>query len=207
MDFSGCDVEQWRKALSDYALHINSKLAELDKFYTQALPPILQARNPTSYITKEELKKIMEWKLSRGKWRPRLLSFVSAADEEEVKKASQKAFAALPDLKEAVTAMCVVKGVGPATASAVLAAYAPQIAPFMSDEAMLAAHGSSNDYSLKRYLAFAEKLQNKAKELNIKAGFAMEGDNGSFTPSDIERALWSAAMGVKEKHRMSAECI
>ncbi|KAH9301615.1 hypothetical protein KI387_013198, partial [Taxus chinensis] len=134
---------------------------------------------------------------------PRLLSFVSAADEEEVKGASHKAFAALPDVKEAVSALCVLKGVGPATASAVLAAYAPHIAPFMSDEAMLAALGSSQDYSLKQYLAFTHKLQNKAKELNAEVGSVMEGDNGLFTPSDIERALWSAAMGAKKLAHVS----
>lgn len=66
--------------------------------------------------------------------RPRLLDFVSALDEAVVKSASQKAFQALPDISKAISELTVLKGVGPATASAVLAAYAPDVAPFMSDE-------------------------------------------------------------------------
>ncbi|KAI3760727.1 hypothetical protein L1987_51126 [Smallanthus sonchifolius] len=96
--------------------------------------------------------------------RPRLLDFVSSLDEETVKSASLKAFKSLPEVSKAVSELTVLKGVGPATASAVLAAYAPDVAPFMSDEA-------------------------KAKELSA--------DGDVFTPSDVERALWSSAIGVK----------
>lgn len=66
--------------------------------------------------------------------RPRLMDFVKGLDDAVVESASRKAFAALPDLKRAITELTVLKGVGPATASAVLAAYAPDVAPFMSDE-------------------------------------------------------------------------
>ena len=66
--------------------------------------------------------------------RPRLLGFVSSLDEESVKSASKKAFLALPDVSKAVSELTVLKGVGPATASAVLAAFDPAVAPFMSDE-------------------------------------------------------------------------
>ena len=51
-----------------------------------------------------------------------------------MESASRKAFESLPDLAKAVPELTVLKGVGPATASAVLAAYAPGVAPFMSDE-------------------------------------------------------------------------
>ncbi|XP_057802066.1 uncharacterized protein LOC131017355 [Salvia miltiorrhiza] len=131
----------------------------------------------------------MEWKLSRGKWRPRLLSFVSSLDDALVRDASRKAFAALPDVSKAVSGLTVLKGVGPATASAVLAAYAPHVAPFMSDEAMTAVIGNSKDYSLKRYVAFVEKMQDKAKELS--------SPDDIFTPSDVERALWSCSAAAK----------
>ncbi|THF98143.1 hypothetical protein TEA_004147 [Camellia sinensis var. sinensis] len=122
-------------------------------------------------------------------FRPRLLDFVSSLDEALVKSASQKAFQSLPDISKAVSELTVLKGVGPATASAVLAAYAPDVAPFMSDEAMVAALGNSKDYTLKQYILFVDKLQAKAKELSAK------GD--TFTPSDVERAVWSSAIGAK----------
>lgn len=70
-------------------------------------------------------------------FRPRLLEFVSSLDEAVVKSASQKSFQSLPDISKAVSELTVLKGVGPATASAVLAAYAPDVAPFMSDEVNL----------------------------------------------------------------------
>jgi 3-methyladenine DNA glycosylase/8-oxoguanine DNA glycosylase len=95
--------------------------------------------------------------------RSRLLNFVANLSDDDVRTASRKAFAALPNLKEAIAHLSTLKGVGPATASAVLAAHMPSIVPFMSDEAMVAALGGVKDYSMKVYLLFAEKLQVKSK--------------------------------------------
>lgn len=117
------------------------------------------------------------------------MDFVSALDEDLVKSSSQKAFKSLPDISKAISELTVLKGVGPATASAILAAYAPDVAPFMSDEAMEAALGNSKDYTAKQYLLFANKLQAKAKELS--------SEEATFTPSDVERALWSSVVGTK----------
>ncbi|KAK9097109.1 hypothetical protein Sjap_022606 [Stephania japonica] len=195
MDFSCCDAAIWRDALSSYQSRLESlqkpNLVELDEFYRLQLPKLLHQRNPNPHIAKPELSQLMQWKLIRGKWRPRLMGFVSSLDESLVESASRKAFESLPDVSRAVSELTVLKGVGPATASAVLAAFAPDVAPFMSDEAMVAVLGHSKDYSLKQYLAFAEKLQLKAKELSI------EGCH--FTPSDLERALWSASIGAKSQ--------
>ncbi|XP_043712145.1 uncharacterized protein LOC122660947 [Telopea speciosissima] len=193
MDFACSDISVWKDALSCYQSRLESLnkpgLPELDDFYRNQLPLLLRERNPKPYIAKPELSKLMQWKLTRGKWRPRLLDFVSSLDETLVKSASQKAFESLPDISKAISELTVLKGVGPATASAVLAAYAPDAAPFMSDEAMLAALGNSKDYTLKQYVLLTEKLQAKAKELSL------EGD--TFTASDVERSLWSSAIGAK----------
>eukprot|EP00268_Persea_americana_P043341 TRINITY_DN4354_c1_g1_i2.p1 TRINITY_DN4354_c1_g1~~TRINITY_DN4354_c1_g1_i2.p1 ORF type:complete len:220 (-),score=48.65 TRINITY_DN4354_c1_g1_i2:480-1139(-) len=195
MDFRCSDAAVWKDALASYQTRVESlslaknELVRLDDFYTKQLPILLRQRNPTPYISKPELSTLMQWKLTRGKWRPRLMDFVSSLDEPQVQSASERAFQSLPDIAKAITELTTLKGVGPATASAVLAAYAPEIAPFMSDEAMVAAIGSSKDYTLKQYLIFAEKLQTKAKELS------MGGD--LFTPSDVERALWSSSVGAK----------
>jgi hypothetical protein len=44
------------------------------------------------YITKAELTKLVQWKLTRGKWRPRLLKFAEEQDDSVVRAASQTAF-------------------------------------------------------------------------------------------------------------------
>ncbi|XP_068340887.1 uncharacterized protein [Pyrus communis] len=191
--FESSTLGLWKESLSSYSSRIEllnkPDLVSLDEFYRHQLPPLLRQRNPNPFITTSELSDLMRWKLSRGKWRPRLLDFVSSLDDSVVKSASERAFRSLPDISKAISELTVLKGVGPATASAVLAAYAPDVAPFMSDEAMVAALGNSKDYTLKQYLLFANKLQEKAKELSA------EGD--TFTPSDVERALWSCTVGAK----------
>ncbi|RRT32395.1 hypothetical protein BHE74_00012094 [Ensete ventricosum] len=114
-------------------------------------------------------------------FRPRLLDFVSSLDEASVESASRRAFAALPDLSKAVSELTVLNGVGPATASAVLAAYAPDVAPFMSDEVGLRI-GWKKDYSFALTLLYLQDLS---------------ADGNIFTPADVERALWSSAVGSK----------
>ncbi|XP_029125825.1 uncharacterized protein LOC109791858 isoform X2 [Cajanus cajan] len=173
MEFGCSNTSAWKEALSAYPSRLHSlsleknkpDLVSLDDFYRNHLPPLLHRRNPNPFITTRELSDLMRWKLTRGKWRPRLLDFVSSLDDAVVKFASQKAFQSLPDVSKAVSELTVLKGVGPATASAVLAAFAPHLIPFMSDQAMEAALGNSKDYSLKQYLKFTEKLQMKAKVL------------------------------------------
>ncbi|VFQ83907.1 unnamed protein product [Cuscuta campestris] len=122
----------------------------------------------------------MRWKLARGKWRPRLLDFVSSLDDAVVKSASQAAFLSLPDVSKAVLELTVLKGVGPATASALLAAYVPDVTRFMSDEAMEAVIGNSKDYSLKQYLVFVDKLQCKAKRFDLNKRCLFSSDPPSF---------------------------
>lgn len=138
MDFKSLDTHLWREALFSYDAAIKNlgktNLITLDDFYRKELPDLLHRRDPDPYITTHELSRLMEWKLARGKWRPRLLSFVSSLDDAVVRDASRKAFASFPDVSKAISELTVLKGVGPATASAVLAAYAPDLAPFMSDE-------------------------------------------------------------------------
>ncbi|GAB4852413.1 hypothetical protein Ancab_016607 [Ancistrocladus abbreviatus] len=193
MNFKCSDVNVWEEALSSYPTHLASlnkpNLVPLDEFYRTQLPFLLRSRQPTPYLTRSDLFSLMQWKLTRGKFRPRLLNFISSLEEDLVKSASEKAFLSLPDLAKAVSELTVLKGVGPATASAVLAAYAPDVAPFMSDEAMEVVLGDSKDYSLKRYLVLADKLQTKAKELT--------SEDRVFTASDVERAIWSSIVGAK----------
>ncbi|CAH0480598.1 unnamed protein product [Peronospora belbahrii] len=144
-------------------------LTELDAWYLVSFPSILQTREPKPYITHEELQRLMEWKLKKGKWRPQLMKFIMSLSEKEVEKASREAFETLKagDLRTATEALCVLKGVGPATASAVLAAYDESV-PFMADEALDAIAGiiGPRKYTLPHFLSFVKVLRAKAKWLN-----------------------------------------
>ena len=62
--------------------------------------------------------------------------------------------------------LAVLRGVGPATASAVLAAIDPVRAPFMADEAMEAIPGFGlRKYTLKAYSQFRRALVERAESL------------------------------------------
>ncbi|KAK8937469.1 hypothetical protein KSP39_PZI012047 [Platanthera zijinensis] len=187
MEFSCSNLSSWKSSLASYDSCLESlqkpDLISLDAFYRKEIPLLIRQREPQPFIARPELHRLVRWKLSRGKWRPRLLDFASSLPETLVESASKKAFASLPDLRKAVSELTVLKGIGPATASAILAAYAPNVAPFMSDEAMVATLGSAKEYTLKQYLYFAEKLQEKAKSFSVRYCYA--------TPSDIWRAIHS----------------
>ena len=51
---------------------------------------------------------------------------------------TKKAFRKLPNLEQAINALGNLKGVGTTMASALLAAAAPESAPFMADECLMA---------------------------------------------------------------------
>ncbi|KAK9811619.1 hypothetical protein WJX72_007087 [[Myrmecia] bisecta] len=174
----------------------NEKLTDLERWFFEELPVAFVGRSPP-YMTAAELVQLMDWKLTRGKWRPRLLDFVKAHSADIVQQTTQEAFdhlsradmkaaASQAQVKQAIETLNKLKGIGPATASAVLTAYDATV-PFMSDEAMAAALSGSKEYTLKQYLLLVEALQQKAQKLSVT-------DEGrGWTAKTVERCLWSAA--------------
>ena len=79
MDFQCLNRSVWKEALSSYSARIVSlnkpQLVSLDDFYCNQLPALIRQRNPNPYITTSELSKLMQWKLTRGKWRFLFLFF------------------------------------------------------------------------------------------------------------------------------------
>ncbi|VDI32892.1 Hypothetical predicted protein [Mytilus galloprovincialis] len=97
--------DQYKSALKAKSERLNDKkkkdLIQIDLWFQEELPKNIQGRKE-KHITHDELCKLMKWKLTRGKFRPRLEQMVKENSEEDVLKASKKAFSVLPNVSEAI---------------------------------------------------------------------------------------------------------
>jgi hypothetical protein len=187
--------EEWNRHYSEYHRALDpvpanppkgrtgKSLPEWESYVWDELPAILSTRAPP-YITQEELSNITTWKLMRGKWRPRLQALVNSNDDESVREASAAAFGRVDsDPGAAVDALCELKGVGPATAAAVLAILRSDV-PFMSDELLSTVPAMNGElkYTKKVFLTLLEESRKKARDLG-------EG----WTARKVERAAFANA--------------
>uniref|UniRef100_A0A4X2L5Y5 Uncharacterized protein n=1 Tax=Vombatus ursinus TaxID=29139 RepID=A0A4X2L5Y5_VOMUR len=188
----GCDDPQcWTAVLGCYKEVVRAKegksrkLVALDAWYQEELPASIRERKE-KYLTRGELLKLMEWKLVRGRFRPRLQHLVATNPEELVKQCTAAAFSLLPNVEAAITELSQLKAVGPATASAILAAGAPETIAFMADEAVAAVPDLPVlQYTLKHYILYLDKIRACAKRLN------QVDASSEWTPHQIEMCLWT----------------
>ncbi|XP_074598162.1 protein amun [Brevipalpus obovatus] len=188
---------QWSYVLGQYSTVLSARaqetrskpgeLIKLDKWYQEQLPKIIQSRGKDRLLVHEELVQVTKWKLWRGKNRAHLLDLVRINTENAVKTVTKKAFRKIPNnINGAITALTTLKGIGPATASAVLAAGAPECCPFMADECMVSTPGvEATDYTIAEYVVFAEAIKNICERLKEK------DPESKWTPHKIELALWT----------------
>lgn len=147
-------------------------------------------------LERDELEKITAWKLRRGKFRPRLQQLVAQNSEAAVREQSTAALRAAADAArastdeafaaaaaKAVQALCVLRGVGPATASAVLALAAPRAFGFMADETLTTVLRGPFKYSEAECSALQLSLRVRAREL---------GD--ALSPHELSQALWASSV-------------
>jgi hypothetical protein len=182
------DRRRWRRALERYDAVIAgqgvARLPELDAWYRNELPRAIGGRS-SPHVTLEELVRVTEWKMARGVWRARNLALVKANPPAAVAAAGRGALAAAPALRAPIQRLAELKGVGPATASAVAAAAFPDAYPFF-DELVSAQVPGLGDvaYTLPFYVRYAEALRGRAAGLGA-----------DWTPVAVERALWAEAGG------------
>jgi len=185
-------TERWHDALASYEAVVSrqrvARLAELDRWYRDELPGAIAARDKP-YITHADLVRLTEWKMARGVWRAPNLVLVRGNDARQVVDTSTEAFAAVPLPTKPIAMLATLAGVGPATASAAVSAYAPEMYPFF-DELVAAQVPSLGavKWTIGYYEQYAEALRARAEALG-------EG----WTPTTVERAVWASVGGKAGK--------
>ena len=181
--------EEWEKWLQCYpkvmrlyaAKKKKEKLIKLDDWYQKALKLEVDKRKPL-YLKKDELKKLMERKLTRGKFHPRLTELIKSITEKDIKEITNKSYGHIKEPEVAIKELRKVKGVGPAPASAIMTYFCPEKYAVMADESVQSLLSGKIDYTLKYYLLHLEKIHLR-KELS-------RGES-LWTAHDVELALSS----------------
>lgn len=173
------------------------ELIKLDNWYQNELPKRIKSRGKDAHLIHEELVQTMKWKQTRGKFYPQLSYLVKVNTPRAVMMETKKAFRKLPNLEQAITALSNLKGVGTTMASALLAAAAPEKAPFMADECLMAIPEIEGiDYTTKEYLNFVQHIQQTVERLNS------EGNSVLWNPHNVELALWTHYVASELKPEM-----
>ncbi len=188
------DCAVWQRALAAYpsvlAAQGDARLAELDTWYHNEFAADLACREPLA-LTYDELERVTAWKMRRGVWRERNRQLVAGNSPAEVEQVSRQAFAAVPDSRRPVAGLSRLAGVGPATASAVLAAYRPDLYPFFDEVVakQIPILGSVR-FTAPYYAAYAEQLRAQAARLSVACTPV------AWTAQAVGQALWTHAVGA-----------
>lgn len=180
--------DAWTRAEASYESVIERqgvpRLPALDRWYRDELPAAIASRR-RPHVTHAEMVTVTDWKMARGVFRARNLMLVRGNDAKVVETTSAAALAAVPDPKAPIAALAELAGVGPATASAVLAAAHPEIYPFFDDLVANQIPGLGKvAYTVGYYVKYADALRERAAERGK-----------GWTPVRIERALWAHVGG------------
>jgi hypothetical protein len=183
-------AKEWQAALDAYESVIDAQgvkpLPELDRWYRDDLPAAIAGRG-TPHVTHDELVRTTEWKMARGIWRARNLALVRGNSPEKVERTSTAALAAIPDPKLPIAQLAELAGVGPATASAVAAAAAPEVYPFFDELVAAQVPGLGEvAFTPAFYAKYADALRQRASRLGR-----------GWTPVKVEQALWAHVGGKK----------
>ncbi|KAL6170448.1 hypothetical protein ACJQWK_03427 [Exserohilum turcicum] len=190
---------------------VPEKLRDLDvQRYDGIAAAVANRQDSAKHLTKAEVEKLVEWKLKHGTFRPALMGLVQSNTAQAVEETTKKAYAVLSstsstskrsqaDVLGALKILVGLKGIGPATASLLLAVLHPAEIPFFSDELfrwccwdseMKKNEGAGWQrkirYNLKEYemiLGGVEKLKSRL--------ISTEGEAGArVRVADVEKVAW-----------------
>jgi len=193
------DISDWKINLNRYNQAIElvsssakkSQLLKLDKWLNTE-----HSHRNFRPLTLKEIENILEWKLLRGKDRPMLRGLIKKNKDSDVSRVSEIAFGLMmkKDWFGALKTLAELKGVGPATASAILAPLdiGKDFCPFMADEVLEAVTGKKREYTFKAYQDMQALIMEKVETLNGNVKI-IPGES-KFTAEDISKALWTAGV-------------
>ncbi|KAH7319146.1 hypothetical protein BKA65DRAFT_513881 [Rhexocercosporidium sp. MPI-PUGE-AT-0058] len=166
-------------------------IEELDKFRYQ-IAPMNFSKNTGRIMELSDVEKLVQWKIHHGAFRATLPKLVASNTNEIVADATKDAFAAYAennkDIATVISKLSTpLKGIGPATASLLLAIHDPQNVVFFSDElfSYLTADGKKVDpkYTTKEFETMFAEAQTVMSRLNC-------------TPIELEKVAYVL---IKEK--------
>ncbi|KAF2279700.1 uncharacterized protein EI97DRAFT_184294 [Westerdykella ornata] len=154
-------LSAFQKILSRYPASVPETLRELDDARYETIPATLAKRREEVEgkgevgLRKDEVLRLVEWKLKHGTFRSKLLQLVQSNPAAQIEQTTKDAFSLFTDAKKdaapgpdldpdpdpdpkailaALKILTGLRGIGPATASLLLSVYAPGKVPFFSDE-------------------------------------------------------------------------
>ena len=186
--WSSSSRTEWQNAFERYddvvALQRVARLTELDTWCRNDLPIALAARRP-AHVTLPELVQLTEWKMARGVWRAPNLILVRGTDADLVETTTADALAKTPHPTAPIAEIATLAGVGPATASAVASAAAPDVYPFFDELVAAQVPGLGKvAWTLGFYRRYAEAIRARIGSLGVE-----------WTPTMVEQALWANSGG------------
>ncbi|KAL8938840.1 MAG: hypothetical protein Q9216_003679 [Gyalolechia sp. 2 TL-2023] len=128
-------------SVADHPRHVPEKAQPLEPLRYHDIPSAVARRKTAgaAFLEKPELQSLVEWKLKSGTFRPTLAKLVASNPATEIQTTTSSAFSIFASTSpsnpsKALSALCTLRGIGPATASLILSCYDPVTVPFFSDE-------------------------------------------------------------------------
>ncbi|KAI1031495.1 hypothetical protein LB504_000577 [Fusarium proliferatum] len=151
-------------------------LQELDNYRYKDALDAFNSSAKSRPMKLDDIKNLVEWKLRHGKFRPTLMNLVSsndANDAQEIVKQALEAYKRDFDIEAAVGVLTKLRGIGPATASLLLAVHDPTRVIFFADEAFwwLCCNGKQSPikYNAKEYRMLCSKVDDLRNRLDVQA--------------------------------------
>jgi hypothetical protein len=139
-------IEDFDNILSRYDKTVRADLKQLETARWKTIPEAVAERRAEqgseAYLEKKELEQLVQWKLKHGTFRPKLSQLAASNSADDVRTTTAAAFKLYKDgqIQNMLLSLTKLKGIGPATASLIAAAYDPDNVPFFSDELFRWAH-------------------------------------------------------------------